>query len=539
MARVPTFGLHQLNLSQQIETHRRLVETQMQVSSGKVSPDYIGVALDSRRLVNLETSLAETNGFIDNIDVTESRLSFMESNVSSAFDLASRFRELLVNALNVDNAPLLSLNVRAEDMIKELAGMLNVKQDNRHLFAGARTNVEPIDATILLSDQLPLVAASEFAGQATTSATGITGLTGIAGVKVESGSTGDAFQLTYNAGTQVFTFTNLAGGSTAQVALNGVPAAGQTKDLTFTLGTKRVVLTVDSTFNATNAITTATVTGNVDTGGSGVGAFGPISVTGTAGDISKINRNVIETSGTAASATLTLSSTDGNFVATGVDLSAIASNIPVTLTNATTGANVKLLVDVTTGLNDAAIASNVTEIRLGNFLETVAVSNGAVNTKEARPGDPGYDSTKPSFYKGDSGKLTARIDIKSTVDYGITAGEAGFEKLFRALYMARIANVEEGNVDRTSLEAALGLVVEAIEEIPDIRSRIGSDRRALEETKIRHEDFVVFTKNAISQIEDVDLAEAISRLSFEETQLEASFSLTARLAQLSLANFLR
>ena len=539
MPRVPTFAVHQLNLAQQNETHRRLIDTQIQVSSGKVSQDYVGVALDSRRLVNLEAALAETEGFVDNIDVTEGRLSFMESTVSSAFDLASRFRELLVNALNVDNAPLLSLNVRAEDMTKELAAMLNIKQDNRHLFSGSRTNVEPIDASILLSDQLPLVTAAEFSAPATTSGTGITGLTGISAVKVESGSTGDAFQLTYNAGTQMFTFTNLAGGSTSQVALNGVPATGQTKDLTFTLGTKRVVMTVDSTFNATTAITTATVTGNVDIGGGGAGAFGPITVTGSSGDISKINRNVIETSGTAANATLTLSSSDGNFVATGVDLSAIAANIPVTLTNATTGATFKLLVDVTTGLNDAAIASSVTEIRLGDFLETVAVSNGAVNAKEARPGDPGYDSTKPAFYKGDYAKLTARIDTQSTVDYGVTAGESGFEKLFRALYMARTANVQEGNIDRTSLEAALGLVNEAIEEIPDIRSRIGSDRRALEETKIRHEDFVVFTQNSISQIEDVDLAEAITRLSFEETQLEASFGLTARLAQLTLANFLR
>ena len=539
MIRMATFGVHKLNQFQMLDTQARLFETQMQISSGKVSRDYGGIAIDSRRLVNLENAVAEVVGFIKNIDVTESRLQLMENTTAGAFDVAARFRDLLVGALNVDNASLLTLNQRAEDLLQELTGALNVKHDNRFLFSGARIDTAPIDLSVLFGTSLPLVDAAEFGGAATASGTGITGLTGISRVRVDTGTTGDAFQVEFNSGTNTFTVTNLNGGASDTAVVSGAPAAGQTSDITFSVGGKRVVLTIDENFNLGTSIVTDTITGNVDTSGAGVGVFGAITLTGTSGDISKIDQNTIETSGSAANTTLTLSSSDGNFVATGVDLSTGPATVPVTLTNSATGATVTLSIDVTTGLNDAAVADPDTEIRLDDFLENVAASDGSVNVEDARPGDPGYDPANPGFYEGDNAILSARIDPNATVDYGVTANESGFEKLFRALYMVRTANVTPGNIDRAALESALGLAIEAIQEIPNIRSKIGSDRRALEQMKIRHQDFIVFTNEEISQIEGVDVAAAVARLSIEQVLLEASYMLTARLSQLTLTNFLR
>ncbi len=536
MNRIATFAIQQLSLSNTLETQRQLYESQIQVSSGKVSSNYLGVATESRRLVNLEGTLTATEGFNKNIDLIERRLATMEANVGAAFDLASDFRELLVSATSGGNASELGLNQKASDLIETLGGLVNVKQDDRYLFAGSRVDTLPIDLSSLLASTPPLVAAAEFTGTATTSTTGINSLTGIVGVQVETGNTGDAFQLTYNAGTQTFSMTNLNGGASSQVALGGVPTPGTTKDLTFTVGGERVVLTIDENFNAGAAITSATVVGNV---GAGVGAFGAITVTGTTGDISNIDQNTVETSGTAASATLTLSSTDGNFVATGVDLTVGPSTVPVVLINGTTGATMSLQVGVTTGLNDAAIADAATEIQLGNFLENIAATNGTINLIDARPGDPGYDPNNPAFYKGDTQKLSARIETTTTMEYGITGDESGFEKLFRALFMAKNANVQSGSIDTATLDAALALALEAIAEIPDIRSAVGSDRGILEETKSRHLDFLVSTTEAVSDIENVDVVEIIARISAQQVQLEASYTLTARLGQLSLVNFLR
>lgn len=539
MSKVPTFGVSQLTMGQMQDTQRRLFETQMQISSGKVAPDYVGVAIDSRRLVSLENSVREIEGFVKNIDLTESRLQAMELSVSGVFDVATEFRSLLVTALNLDNASLLTLEQRAEDFITEAAGMLNVRQGDRYLFSGSRIDQAPIDTDVLLNNEPPLVNTAEFSGITTLSGTGITGLTGIASLKTESGNAGDAFQLTYDAGSQTFQVTNLNGGAAGAAALGDPIVPGQTRDIEFNVGGERVVLTIDGTFDASVPITNDAITGSVDTGGFGVGAFGPITVESTLGDIGKIDRNIIETSGTAANATLTLSSTDGDFVATGVDLSLAATGIPVTFANATTGAEIRMQIDVTTGLNDAAVASNQTEISLNNFLRNIAVSTGAVDPGAVRPTDFGYDPADPSFYRGDDARLTARIDINATVAYGVTGAEAGFEKLFRALFMVKEAAADPTNIDRDALESALGLAIESIEEIPNIRSRIGSDLLTLERVQSRHQDVVVYTTEAISNIEDVDVAAAVAALAAQETQLEASFLVTSRLSKLTLLNFLR
>jgi len=193
MNRIATFAIQQLSLSNTLETQRQLYESQIQVSSGKVAPNYLGVATESRRLVNLEGTLTATEGYNKNIDLIERRLATMEANVGAAFDLASDFRELLVSATSGGNASELGLNQKAADLIETLGGLVNVKQDDRYLFAGSRVDTLPIDLSSLLAATPPLVAAAEFTGAATTSTTGINSLTGIVGVQVETGNTGDAF----------------------------------------------------------------------------------------------------------------------------------------------------------------------------------------------------------------------------------------------------------------------------------------------------------------------------------------------------------
>ena len=210
----------------------------------------------------------------------------------------------------------------------------------------------------------------------------------------------------------------------------------------------------------------------------------------------------------------------------------------ITLTNATTNATFGLNVDVTAALDDAAVADADTEIRLDNFLENVAASDGTINANQIRPDDIGYDSSNPSYYRGDSNKLSVRIGDDMTVDYGVTADDPAFEKLIRALYTVKNANVTPGNVDRATLGTALGLAIAAIGELPVIVSEIDANRRTLQNFKNTHEDFLAFTQETASQIENVDVAEAISRLSSEQLLLEASYTLIAQLRQLSLANFL-
>ncbi len=58
-------------------------------------------------------------------------------------------------------------------------------------------------------------------------------------------------------------------------------------------------------------------------------------------------------------------------------------------------------------------------------------------------------------------------------------------------------------------------------------------------TKTRHEDRKVFLTSVLAQIENTNKEEAILQLTSLQTTLEASYTVTSRLSQLSLVNFLR
>jgi flagellar hook-associated protein 3 FlgL len=53
-----------------------------------------------------------------------------------------------------------------------------------------------------------------------------------------------------------------------------------------------------------------------------------------------------------------------------------------------------------------------------------------------------------------------------------------------------------------------------------------------------HEDTMVLLKTRLGDVEDVDMADAITRLQASETQLETSYRVTAMLRNVNLASYL-
>ena len=79
----------------------------------------------------------------------------------------------------------------------------------------------------------------------------------------------------------------------------------------------------------------------------------------------------------------------------------------------------------------------------------------------------------------------------------------------------------------------------AIDELADTRSEIGSSRGLLDTTKTQVDQRQTTIENGISDVEDVDLTRAMTLLAQNQTTLQSSFAVTARLQQVSLLNFLR
>ncbi|MGF1608285.1 MAG: flagellin [Kiloniellales bacterium] len=536
MTRVATFALHQLTLSQTMAAQSRYQELNIQVSSGKKAQQYKGIASETHQLIDVETIRAQAQRFTANINQADRRLETMENSTAAVFDLASALRTLLINATSGNNANYLELREQARNMLEQAAGLLNSKLDGRYLFSGSRTDTAPIDLDALLNPSTPLVDAVEFSGAATTAGTGFTSMPGIVSLRVPSGSFGDAYQITYD-GAGTLSLRNLANGTTDSVTVTAPPLAGETADYTFNMGGTEVVVTLDQQFAMLTPIANQPISGTVGGGG---GAFGAISLVSSQGDISKITSNVVDVSSGTADAsdiTLTLPSADGNFVASGLDFETATGVQTVTLTNALTGGSITLSIDITTTLDDATTNDPGTEINLGDALVNIAATAGATSPLGAVPGEPGYDPANPSYYQGNATKLTLRADQEVTVSYGVTAADAGFEKLIRALYITMQA-AEPGNINLDDLGDALKLSVQAIEEIPNIRSQIGTARKSLETLKSAHADMTLLAERIMSEIEDTDVVKAMSLLVQNTTQIEASFSTLSRLTTLSLLQFI-
>tara|TARA_R110000868_G_scaffold4155_8_gene25303 strand:+ start:45732 stop:46643 length:912 start_codon:yes stop_codon:yes gene_type:complete len=147
MTRVANLGQHDRIVSLIMQTQRESSEAELQIASGRKSQDYKGIARDSARLVELETTQMRSNQYVANNQLIEDRLQLMEGNVGQVFDILTEFKTLLINALNEGNAAELGLQNHASEMMTQVSTLLNADLDGRHLFAGSMTNTPPVDLT--------------------------------------------------------------------------------------------------------------------------------------------------------------------------------------------------------------------------------------------------------------------------------------------------------------------------------------------------------------------------------------------------------
>ena len=186
-------------------------------------------------------------------------------------------------------------------------------------------------------------------------------------------------------------------------------------------------------------------------------------------------------------------------------------------------------------------------------------SGGAIETKPVNLSNAAYTAPVPGsppifvqtvetgYYQGDAVVQSTRADDGFSIAYGINADESAFEKLIRTL--DNVSNVTFTDPitaqEKTFLTAAMAELTELIDNngvdktLSELRADIGLDRVILDNIRDKHNDFLQFSKDSIAEIENIDSAEVITSLNFEQIQLEASFTTIARIQTLSLSNFLR
>jgi flagellar hook-associated protein 3 FlgL len=168
----------------------------------------------------------------------------------------------------------------------------------------------------------------------------------------------------------------------------------------------------------------------------------------------------------------------------------------------------------------------------GGRSDTAPVDLSALPSSYTVPTSAGDAS---SYYQGDTTRLAVQASDSLSVTYGVTAGESGFEELIRGLDLA----AKSAPNDRAALQDALATINRAQQDIPEIRTQIGAAQSSLDRINSMHDDFMTYTVKAISDIENVDVTEALTKIQNDSTGLQASYMTINTLSQLNLMNYLR
>lgn len=91
----------------------------------------------------------------------------------------------------------------------------------------------------------------------------------------------------------------------------------------------------------------------------------------------------------------------------------------------------------------------------------------------------------------------------------------------------------------TRMACALTQLDSALDHVSGVRAEVGARLSMLDETQSNRQDRELELQKSVSQLRDLDYAEAVTRLNLQQVGLEAAQSSYARLAQLSLFDYLR
>jgi flagellar hook-associated protein 3 FlgL len=112
-----------------------------------------------------------------------------------------------------------------------------------------------------------------------------------------------------------------------------------------------------------------------------------------------------------------------------------------------------------------------------------------------------------------------------------------------ALLSEGLKNYSDSPADELLLEQLFSDTLNNIDaaelNVSKIKAGIGAEQNTLESVRSLHEEVKIVNRDILSDLRDLDYAEAISRLSFETFALEASQQSFAKISNLSLFNFIR
>jgi len=189
--------------------------------------------------------------------------------------------------------------------------------------------------------------------------------------------------------------------------------------------------------------------------------------------------------------------------------------------------------DVITAINTAATGAGLT-VGVDFTVGLAAVGNGLVFDDNTAGGNDFVIANEGLSLAGDHLGITGNAGAGTTLtgsDETTVRVENAFTHLINLRDTLRADDTPGITLAGSNLEDDLDSVVAA-------RAGVGVQARRIEDQQTRLEDQQIAEQTMLSEIQDADLTEVITRFGQLQTQLQASLSLAAQNLQLSLLDFI-
>lgn len=168
----------------------------------------------------------------------------------------------------------------------------------------------------------------------------------------------------------------------------------------------------------------------------------------------------------------------------------------------------------------------ITEAELNDFLDSI---------------EPMFDASGwDNWSSATDDTITSRITLTETAQTSVSANISGVRKLAQAAAtVAMLADKQLNGGARDALfERALASVGEAITDFSNQQGYVGVTQQKLEQANERISMQVDLFSKSINDLEGIDPYEASTQVTGLMAQIEISYSLTARMQQMSLLKYL-
>ncbi|MEQ8936580.1 MAG: flagellin [Amphiplicatus sp.] len=147
MPRISDLGFQQILLQSFQRIQSTAQEHQIQLSSGKVSQAYSGIAASTNRLLSAEGVLARATAYEDAATAAATRLQTQEAAMTNVTDVLSGLRQRFVAVLATGSAELLTPEL--ETAAQRILSSLNTQLGGVYIFGGSDGTAKPVAASSL------------------------------------------------------------------------------------------------------------------------------------------------------------------------------------------------------------------------------------------------------------------------------------------------------------------------------------------------------------------------------------------------------